>query len=66
MTHQALTPAQRMVLSAERRVRALKCWAERDNAERANMAITSRVKMQVSPWFVDEQGNPSRVVRCAE
>lgn len=36
------------------------------NRSRENAQIAKSVRMHVSPWFRDELGNPSRVVRCAE
>lgn len=58
---QIMTREEREALAEKRRQAAIARCTAHENCQPA-----SAVRMHVSPWFRDELGNPSRVVRCAE
>ena len=58
---QIMSREDRERLSQQRSQSARERWEQHQNQQAAK-----RIRMHVSPWFRDEQGNPSRVVRCAE
>ena len=58
---QLMTREERELLSAKRREMQIERWQAHHLTH-----VADRIRMHVSPWFRDELGNPSRVVRCAE